>query len=182
VHDLRIGSTRYRLAGSDSEIALSHALGNAFIALQQLEYTIISYLQTLSEGNVDFNASFDLFSSKTFGNLLREMKKHNFLKELADSLGETKRQRDFFVHKFLFNRYGGTHMTTEAEYESLITEAHELGSLFVNVCTDIHNAMLERAPIELFAAKFDPDSGELIIVESEFLRKRRDSGDAQSIK
>ena len=73
-------------------------------------------------------------------------------------------------------------MTTEAEYGSLIAEAHEFGSLFANARADFHNAMLERAPIELFAARFDPDSGELIIVESEFLRKRRDSGEAQSIK
>ena len=83
MRDLRIGSVRYRLAGSDSEIALSHALGNAFIELQQLEYTIISYLQALSEGKGDFNASFDLFSSKTFGNLLREMKNHSVCPETS---------------------------------------------------------------------------------------------------
>jgi len=43
MRDLRIARLRYRLAGSDPEIARAHALGKAFIGLQQLEDMIMSH-------------------------------------------------------------------------------------------------------------------------------------------
>ncbi|HEY4941448.1 MAG TPA: hypothetical protein VII56_08470 [Rhizomicrobium sp.] len=178
MRNLRVGQAHYVLPGSDGAIALAHALGNAFIELQQLEYSIISYLDVLAGGEIGASASFDLFASKTFGNLIREMRKHEFLKNLADDLGSTKEKRDFFVHKFLFHRYGGDMLTTDSEYELLIREAHDLGVEFGKCQAKFHDQVLETAPIVMFAAKLDADSGELIIVESEYAKERRvsDSG------
>jgi len=172
VHDLQVGQLRYRLSGSDSAIALAHALGCTFIELQQLEFTIIAFLQSLANDELSMDASFALFASKTFGNLIREMQKHSFLDDLTNDMRSTKERRDFFVHKFLFNRFGGESLTTESEYESLIREAHDLGNLFAESRTKFINVMLNGAPLVMFGAKQD-STGELVIVESEFAKARR---------
>jgi hypothetical protein len=176
MHDLRIGQTLYRLSGSDCEIALAHAIGNAFIELQQLEFTIISYLDTLAGGGVGASASFDLFASKTFGNLIREMQKHALLERLSETMRLTKERRDFFVHKFLFHRFGGALFTSECEYEALIKEAHDAGALFADTHCRFDEHMLARSQLVMFAGRVDPDTGELTIVESEFAKTRRQGG------
>ena len=107
MRDLQVGRTIYRVSDSDAETALAHALGCTFIELQQLEFSIISFLNLLAGGTGEPGPSFDVFASRTFGNLVREMRKHTFLEHLADEIQSTKERRDFFVHKFLFHRYGG---------------------------------------------------------------------------
>jgi hypothetical protein len=173
MRDLRAGNVRYRLSGSDCEIALSHALGRAFIELQQLEFTIISYLESLAgvTGMID-DHSFDLFASKTFGNLIREMEKHEFLQPLARNIRGVKEKRDFFIHKFLFHRFGGE-LTLDSEYEQLIREAADLADLFAVSRTKFDDFMLDKAPLMMFGAKRDAGSGEWIIVESEFSKLSR---------
>jgi hypothetical protein len=151
---------------------LAHAIGCAFINLQELEFSIISYLQIIADNTFSTSTEFELFASKTFGNLLREMQKHELLKDLADSMRHTKERRDFFVHRFLFHRYGGATLTTQSEYNALIKEAYELGSLFNQSQTKFSDLMLQKAPIVMFGAKFDPGTGEWIIVESEFAKER----------
>ena len=111
--------------------------------------------------------TFDLFASKTFGNLIREMEKHEFLRPLAQDILVTKAQRDFFIHKFLFHRFGGE-FTLDLEYEALIREAVGLADLFAASRTRFHDFMLKEAPLVMFGAKRDPESGNLIIVEFEF--------------
>jgi hypothetical protein len=86
VSDLHIGQTIYRMAETDGEKALAHAIGRAFIELQQLEFCIVSFLNILSGGSADPAPSFDVFASKTFGNLVREMRTHTFLQRLADEM------------------------------------------------------------------------------------------------
>jgi len=84
MRDLKLGGALYRLSGSDCEIGLAHAIGSAFIELQQLEFAIVSYLSGLADdGTALYDASFDVFASKTFGNLIHEMERHDFLKPLA---------------------------------------------------------------------------------------------------
>jgi hypothetical protein len=169
---LHAGRVLYQISGSDPEIALAHALGSAFLELQQLEFAVISYLSGLAgnEGAV-FDASFDVFASKTFGNLIREMDRHDFLKSLAKEMTTVKLKRDFFIHKFLFHRYGGA-LTLDVEYEDLIQETVSLGDLFAHTRTQFDDFMLQNAPLVMLAAKRDPNSGELIIVESEFSKKQ----------
>jgi hypothetical protein len=171
MHDLRIGKIRYYLSGSDHEIALTHALGSTFVELQQLEFTLISSLVNLAE-NVESteDASFDVFASKTFGNLIRAMAQHDFLTSLAKQMLSVKEKRDFFVHKFLFHRYG-EEFTTDAEYTELIAEATSLGGLFAEARAKFHDFMLQNAPLVILAIKRDSNSGEFIIVESEFSKK-----------
>ena len=161
------------LPGSDAEVVLSYAIGRAFVELQQLEYGIISFLNILSGGTNDPGPGFDVFASKTFGNLIREMRRHAFLVALAGEMQLTKDKRDFFVHKFLFHRYGGELMTSDDEYEVLIQEAHALGALFGNAKTRFQDFMIDRSSIEMFAVKVDPDTGEIVIRESEAMNARR---------
>src|SRR5579863_387318 len=170
---LHAGRVRYEISGSDQEIALAHAMGTSFVELQQLEFAVISYLSELagSEGAL-FDASFDVFASKTFGNLIREMNRHDFLKSLAEEMATVKLKRDFFIHKFLFHRYGGARLTLDAEYEELIRDAASLGDLFSQTRAKFHDFMLQNAPLAMLAAKHDPSSGELIIVESEFSKRK----------
>jgi hypothetical protein len=175
VRDLKVGQCYYRLSGSDCEIALAHAVGRALIELQQLEFTIISYLDILANGAMDVNASFHLFASKTFGNLLHEMRKHEMLRNLADDMQRTKEKRDFFVHKFLFHRFAGDLLTAPSEYELLVREASDLGIMFAKARTNFLTLMLEQAPIVMFGAKMDIDTGELQIIESEFAKEHRNS-------
>lgn len=104
------------------------------------------------------------------------MQKHSFLTNLADDMRSTKARRDFFIHKFLFNRFGGEMLTTEPEYESLVREAHELGVLFAESRSKFLNFMLEKAPIEMFGVRNDPITGEPIVVQSEFMKERREPG------
>jgi hypothetical protein len=171
MRDLKIGQIRYRVSGSDLEIVLAHALGSTFIELQKLEFAIISYLSSLADNpSATHDASFDVFASKTFGNLLREMERHEFLKPLASDLATVKQKRDFFVHKFLFHRFGGE-FTLDKEYEELIRDATKFGNLFAQTRTKFADFMLQNAPLKMFAAKRDPMTGELIIIESEFLKK-----------
>jgi hypothetical protein len=172
VHDLKVGGVQYRISDSDSEIALSHAIGSTFIELQKLEFSIISYLTSLAGDNSAYDASFGVFASKTFGNLIHEMGKHEFLRSLANDIELVKQKRDFFVHKFLFHRYGGVELTTEADYQELIHDAINLGCLFAQTRTAFHDFMLQHAPLEMFAAKRNPHTRNLIIVESEFSKKR----------
>lgn len=171
MRDLKAGSIRYRLSGTDCEIALSHAIGSAFVELQQLEFTIISYLCSLAEGSVSVDEQFDLFSSKTFGNLLREMNRHSFMAPLATDLLSVKKRRDFFVHKFLFHRFGGKDFTSDDEFEVLIRDAAELCGVFSAARTQFHDFMLQQAPVEMFAVKFDSETGEFIVKESEFSKR-----------
>jgi hypothetical protein len=169
---LHAGRVRYQISGSDPEIALAHALGIAFVELQQLEFAIISLLSDLAGGEgAIFDASFDVFASKTFGNLIREMDRHDFLRSLAKEMTTVKLKRDFFIHKFLFHRYGGATLTLDTEYEVLIKEAASLGDLFAQTRTRFHDFMLQNAPLVMLAAKRDPNTGELIIVESEFSKR-----------
>jgi hypothetical protein len=173
MRDLRIGKIRYRVAGSDLEIVLAHALGSTFIELQQLEFSIISYLTALADNDSSiYDASFDVFASKTFGSLIREMERHEFLKSLAGDLMTVKKKRDFFVHKFLFHRYGGE-LTSDYEYEELIQDAISHGDLFAQTRKKFDDFMLQNAPLTMFAAKREPNTGELIIVESEFSKAGR---------
>lgn len=168
MRDLKAGNISYRMSGSDCEIALPHSLGCTFIELQQLEFTIISYLEGLAGVTATTeNHSFDLFASKTFGNLIREMEKHEFLRTLAKDLLAVKARRDFFIHKFLFHRFGGI-LTLDSEYEELIQEAASLADLFAGARTKFDDFMLKNAPLILVGAKQDPKSGTWIIVESEF--------------
>jgi hypothetical protein len=178
VRDLRVGQVRYRLSGSDCEIALAHALGRALIELQQLEFTIASYLEVLASRTMNVNSSFDLFASKTFGNLVREMQKHELLTNLATNMRLTKERRDFFIHKFLFHRFGGELFTTEAEYELLTREAHDLGVLFAESRTQFDDLMLQKAPIVMFGGRIDPNTQEVIIVRSEFAKEHHDLDDS----
>jgi hypothetical protein len=139
---------------------------------QQLEFTIISFLDILTSGAASASTSFDLFASKTFGNLVNEMKKHKLLESLADDMRSTKARRDFSVHKFLFHRYGGELLTNDAEYELLVREANNLGLLFAESRTKFHDLMLQSAPIDMFGVRSDPATGALIVVESEFTKGR----------
>lgn len=173
--DLRIGQTVYRLSDPAGEVALAHAIGRAFVELQQLEFSIISYLNNLSGGSVDSGASFDVFASKTFGNLVREMRKHTFLERLGDEMQIVKEKRDFFVHKFLFHRYGGPMMTRDDEYEQLIHEARGLGRLFSSAARRFDDFMLDKSSIAMFVATVDPETGEMSIRESVALRARPSS-------
>lgn len=168
MRDLKAGSIRYRLAGSDCEIALSHAIGCAFVELQQLEFTIISYLSSLAGGSVSEGEQFDVFSSKTFGNLLHEMNRHAFLMPLVKDLLSVKKRRDFFIHKFLFHRFGGREFTLDEEFEVLIRDAAEICGVFSAARTHFHDFMLQEAPLKMFAIKLDPDTGEFVVKESEF--------------
>lgn len=169
----RFGGIRYHVSGSDSEAALAHAIGSTFIALQQLEFAVVSYLSGLADnGGAIYDASFDVFASKTFGNLIREMEMHDFLTLLAKDMAIVKQKRDFFIHKFLFNRYGGE-LTSDKDYEELIRDAASLRDLFAEARTKFHDFMLRNAPLVMFAAKRDPSTGELIIVESEFSKNQR---------
>lgn len=169
---LHAGNVRYQISGSDPEIALAHALGSAFVELQQLEFAIISHLSNLADSDSAIHdASFDVFASKTFGNLIREMDRHDFLKSLAKEMETVKQKRDFFVHKFLFHRYGGE-LTLDAEYEELIQEAVSLCDLFAQTRTKFHDFILQNAPLVMLAAKRDSNTGEFIIVESEFSKKK----------
>ncbi len=140
--------------------------------LQKLEFSIISYLEILAGSALNADATFDLFASKTFGNLLREMEKHEMLKGLAIDMRHTKERRDFFVHKFLFHRYGGALLTTQSEYDSLIQEAHELAILFAKSQTKFNDLMLEKAPVVMFGVKVDPSTGEWVVVESKFVKDK----------
>ncbi|HVY17313.1 MAG TPA: hypothetical protein VHB27_18970 [Rhodopila sp.] len=171
--NLRVGKNWYVLSGSDAEVVLGYAIGRAFVKLQQLEFGIISFLNMLSGGTNDPATGFDIFASKTFGNLVREMRRHTFLVALADEMQTTKAKRDFFIHKFLFHRYGGELMTTDEEYELLIQEAHELGALFGNAKTRFQDFMIDRSSIEMFAVKLDPHTGEIDIRESDAIKARR---------
>lgn len=85
-----------------------------------------------------------------------------------------KEKRDFFVHKFLFHRFGGE-FTTDSEYEDPIKDAAYLGNFFANTRTKFQDFMLQNAPLMMFAAKRDPNNGEFIIVESEFSKKANPS-------
>jgi len=98
------------------------------------------------------------------------MEKNAHLKPLAVEL-TAKAKRDFFVHKFLFNRYGGE-FTSEGEYADLVAEAAEFGRSFANTRTRFHDFVLQNAPLEMFAVKRDPDTDELIVVESEFSKTK----------
>ena len=172
MRDLKIGKIQYRVDGSDLEIVLAHALGAAFIELQQLEFSIISYLTALADNDsAVFDASFDVFASKTFGNLIREMERHEFLKPLAEDLIAVKKKRDFFIHKFLFHRFGGE-LTLDSEYEALIRDAITHGDLFAQTRTKFHDFMMQNAPLTMIAAKRSSDTGDFIIVESEFSKKQ----------
>jgi len=164
---LNAGSIKYSMSGSECWNVLAHASGAAFMELQQLEFTVISYLAALSEDLPLIEGSFDVFASKTFGNLLRAMEKHDYLKPLAAKMGFVKERRDFFVHRFLFHRYGGEY-TTDEEYELLIQEAAELRDLFSTSNTSFHDFMFDNAPLQMFAGKRDPETGEVHIVESRF--------------
>jgi hypothetical protein len=102
MRDLQVGKIRYRISGTDPEIALVHAFGSAFVELQQLEFTLISYLVSLAgRPSESEQASFEVFSSKTFGSLIREMEKNTHLRPLAVEMLTAKAKRDFFIHKFL---------------------------------------------------------------------------------
>jgi hypothetical protein len=98
--EIRDGRLAHQLSGSGNEIALAHAIGMAFIELQKLEFAVISYLEVLAGDTMDANASFELFGSKTFGNLLAEMRKHALLVKLADDLRHAKERRDFLFTNF----------------------------------------------------------------------------------
>ena len=172
MRDLQAGRVRYRISGSNPEIALAHALGSTFIELQQLEFAIISFLSELAGNDGAIHeVSFDVFASKTFGNLIREMDRHDFLKSLAKEMATVKQKRDYFVHKFLFHRFGGE-LTLDSEYEELIQDATSLCDLFAQTRTKFHDFMLQNAPLVMLAAKRDSNTGELIIVESEFSKKQ----------
>jgi hypothetical protein len=174
MRDLQVGQARYAVQGSDCEIALAHAIGSGFIELQQLEFMIISYLDILTNGGVsEGGSSFELFASKTFGNLLREMRKHPTLTDLADEMQVTKERRDFFTHQFLFHRYGGELFTTEADYELLVCDACDLGNLFAKSRKRFDDLMLKTAPIAMIAGQTDADTGETIIVETEHALDRK---------
>ena len=175
MRNLKVGKIEYLISGTDPEIALAHVLGLAFIELQQLEFSIVSHLTGLSDDlSTTYDASFDVFASKTFGNLIREMNRHDFMKSLTTDMVAMKEKRDFFVHKFLFHRFGGE-LTTDSEYEDLIKDAADLGNLFANTRTKFMDFMLQNAPLMMFAAKRDSDTGEFIFVESEFSKRRNPS-------
>jgi len=159
-----------RMAQTEGEIALAHAIGRAFIELQQLEFCVVSFLNILSGGSADPGPSFDVFASKIFGNLVREMRAHPFLQRLADEMQPTKERRDHFIHRFLFHRYGGEHMTTDEEYRSLICDAHELGRTFRGAMTRFQDFMVDKSSIEMFAASVDPQNGEITIRRSKPIR------------
>jgi hypothetical protein len=146
-------------------MALAHAIGRAFIELQQLEFCVISFLNLLS-GGADQGPSFDVFASKTFGNLVREMRKHTFLQRLSNDMRSTKEKRDRFVHKFLFHRYGGEYLTTDSEYELLIRDAHDLGSVFCEAKMRFEEFMLDKSSLEMFMATIHPETGEMTIRKS----------------
>jgi len=94
MRDLEIGNVRYVISGSDAEVALAHALGSTFIELQQLEFAVISYLNDLADrGTQVYDESFDVFASKTFGNLIRETSKHDFLTPIANEMIAVKEKR-----------------------------------------------------------------------------------------
>jgi hypothetical protein len=175
MQDLRIGETTYRLSGTDGETALAHALGRAFIGLQQLEYSIISFLNILVGGTGEPSPSFNVFASKTFGNLVNEMRKHTFLERLANEMRPIKEKRDFFIHKFLFHRYGGPMMTTDPEYEALIRDAHDLGHCFFEAKKRFEDFLVNKSSIAMFVATVDPVTGEMTIRESEALKGQRKS-------
>ena len=173
MRDLRVGTIQYKPVGSDGQIALALSIGFSFIELQQLGFAFVSYLSQLGDDrNLNYDASFDVFASKTFGNLIREMEKHEFLKTLASDMVFAKQKRDFFVHKFLFHRYGGE-LTSEEDYEELVRDATALGNHFAETRTKFHDCLLQNAPLLMFAAKRDPVSSERIIVESEFSKRQQ---------
>jgi hypothetical protein len=96
------------------------------------------------------------------------METHDYLKPLAIQMTAVKERRNFFVHRFLFNRYGGELFTLDEEYEVLIREATELRDLFAAAYTSFLDFMLNSAPLMMFSAKRDPDTGEIQIVKSKF--------------
>jgi hypothetical protein len=175
MRDLQVGQTIYRMSDSDAETALAHALGRTFIELQQLEFSIVSFLNLLAGGASEPGPPFDVFASKTFGNLVREMRKHTFLKHLADEMQSTKETRDFFVHRFLFHRYGGPMMTTDEEYELLIREAHSAGNLLNRTRHRLDDFMVDKSPLAMFVATADSETGEITIRQSAAMR-----GEAQT--
>jgi len=155
--------------------ALAHAVGRTFIELQQLEFEIISFLSMLSEEPTSNDSSFDVLASKTLGNLLRAMEKCDYLGSLANELRTAKERRDFFIHRFLFHRYGGPEFTTDDEFELLIRDAIELGDMFAIARESFAKCMLNHAPLKMFAMKQDPETGEFEITESKHLTKVRES-------
>lgn len=159
------------MAGSDSWDALAHATGAAFIELQQLEYGIISFLTELSGIEEPQRIDFDVFASKTFGNLLRALEKYKYLKPLVEKMSLVKERRDFFVHRFLFGRFGGE-FTTDDEYEELVSDASAIRETFTQANTLFHYFMLENAPLLMIAAKRDPETGEIQFIESKFSASR----------
>ena len=171
MHIMRVGSSSYAI-NSQPWDALAHVLGAAFIELQQLEFTIISYLADLSNTDGSLQNGFDLFASKTFGNLLRALEKHEYLKPLATKMASVKDRRDFFVHRFLFDRYGGP-LTTDEDYEALVRDAIGLRELFAETHEYFHDFMFDRAPLVMFSAKRHPNTGEYQFVESKFSTSRR---------
>lgn len=164
---LNVGSAIYKMAGSDPWDALAHSTGTTFIELQQLEFTIISYLAELSGSDDPPDTVFNVFASKTFGNLLRALEKYEFLEPLVKNLSSVKERRDFFVHRFLFGRFGGD-LTTDDEYEELVRDAAALRELFSEANTLFHDFMFDKAPLVMFAAKRDSETGDIQFVESKF--------------
>lgn len=164
---LEIGNTTYLMSDTEAKDALAHACGVVFVEIQQLEFTIISYLAELSGNDDNYEFTFNLFASKTFGNLLKAMNKHDYLEPLATEMAAVKERRDFFVHKFLFGRYGGD-LTTDEEYLELVREALELRDIFASARTSFHHFMFDNAPLQLLAIERDPETHEIKIVESEF--------------
>ncbi len=170
---LRVGKTLFRLSGSDGEVVLAYVTGRVFIELQQLEFAIISFLNILSGGSGEPGPPFDVFASKTFGNLLREMRNHNFLAHIANEMDTVKKKRDFFIHKFLFHRYGGPMMTTGDEYEALIQEARGLSSLFSGATCILGDFMVHKSSLAMFVVKVDSQTDEWTITELETAKRKR---------
>jgi hypothetical protein len=170
---LRVGKALFRLSGSEGEVVLAYVIGRVFIELQQLEFAIISFLNILSGGSGEPGPPFDVFASKTFGNLLREMRNHNFLTPIASEMDVVKKKRDFFVHKFLFHRYGGPMMTTGDEYEALIHEASDLSGLFSGATRRLDDFMVHKSSLAMFVVKVDPQTGEWTITEAKIAKRKR---------
>ncbi len=164
---LIVGDVIYKMAGSEPWDAFAHATGATFIELQQLEYTIISYLTKLSGIEEPQETMFDVFASKTFGNLFRALEKYEYLEPLVAKMSSVKVRRDFFVHRFLFGRFGGD-LTTDDEYEELVRDAAALRKLFAEANTLFHDYMFDKASLVMFGAKRDSETGEIQFIESKF--------------
>ncbi len=167
MNTLSVGDAIYKMAGFDPWDELAHSTGATFIELQQLEYTIISYLTELCGTDEPYETAFDVFASKTFGNLLRALEKHEYLEPLVAKMSSVKERRDFFIHRFLFGRFGGD-LTTDDEYEQLVRDAAALRKLFAEANTMFHDFMFDKAPLIMFAAKRDSETGEIQFIESKF--------------